>query len=54
MQEHLNLIEALKKRDPQEVVQRLAYHINSAQQRVLGQDRRPLAPVELGLVRAPS
>lgn len=40
MQEHLNLIEALKKRDPQEVVQRLAYHINSAQQRVLGQDRR--------------
>jgi DNA-binding GntR family transcriptional regulator len=54
MQEHLNLIEALKKRDPQEVVQRLAYHINSAQQRVLGQDRRPLAPVELGLVQAPS
>ena len=39
MQEHLNLIEALKKRDPQAVVQRLAYHIDSAQQRVLGSAR---------------
>ena len=43
MQEHLNLIDAMKRREPQEVVKRLAYHIDSAQQRVLGQDRRVLA-----------
>ena len=44
MQEHLNLIEALKKRDPGLVAQKLAYHIHSAHQRVLGQDRRVLSP----------
>lgn len=40
MQEHLNLIEAFKLRDPQRVAQTLAHHIDSAHQRVLGQDRR--------------
>lgn len=44
MQEHLNLIEALKTRDPERVAQKLAYHIHSAHQRVLGQDRRVLSP----------
>ena len=43
MQEHLNLIEALQQRDPQRVAQRLAFHIDCAHQRVLGQDRRVLA-----------
>ena len=42
MQEHLNLIEAFKLRDPQRVAQTLAHHIDSAHQRVLGQDRRVL------------
>ncbi|MCE2878198.1 MAG: GntR family transcriptional regulator [Comamonadaceae bacterium] len=40
MQEHLNLIDAFKQRDPQQVAQKLAHHIHSAHQRVLGQDRR--------------
>lgn len=44
MQEHLNLLEALKKRDPELVAHRLAHHIHSAHQRVLGQDRRVLSP----------
>jgi DNA-binding GntR family transcriptional regulator len=48
MQEHLNLIEAFKLRDPDQVAQKLAHHIHSAHQRVLGQDRRVLgsAPAE--------
>jgi hypothetical protein len=42
MQEHLNLISALKARDAQAVAQHVAFHIHSAHQRVLGQDRRVL------------
>jgi DNA-binding GntR family transcriptional regulator len=42
MQEHLNLIAALKLRDPLAVAEHLAFHIHSAHQRVLGQDRRVL------------
>jgi DNA-binding GntR family transcriptional regulator len=44
MQEHLNLIAALKKRDPLAVAEHVAFHIHSAHQRVLGQDRRVLSP----------
>jgi DNA-binding GntR family transcriptional regulator len=40
MQEHLNLISALKARDAAAVADHLAFHIRSAHQRVLGQDRR--------------
>ena len=40
MQEHLNLIAALKLRDPLAVAEHVAFHIHSAHQRVLGQDRR--------------
>ncbi len=43
MQEHLNLIAALKKRDPHAVAEHVAFHIHSAHQRVLGQDRRVLS-----------
>jgi DNA-binding GntR family transcriptional regulator len=43
MQEHLNLIAALKLRDPLAVAERVAFHIHSAHQRVLGQDRRVLS-----------
>lgn len=49
MQEHLNLIAALKSRDPVAVATHVAFHIHSAHQRVLGQDRRVLnrtAPIE--------
>lgn len=42
MQEHLNLIAALKLRDPLAVTAQVAFHIHSAHQRVLGQDRRVL------------
>jgi DNA-binding GntR family transcriptional regulator len=42
MQEHLNLIGALKSRVPEAVAQQVAFHIHSAHQRVLGQDRRVL------------
>ena len=42
MQEHLNLIAALKLRDPLAVTEQVAFHIHSAHQRVLGQDRRVL------------
>lgn len=44
MQEHLNLIVALKARDPEAVAAHVAFHIHSAHQRVLGQDRRVHAP----------
>ena len=40
MQEHLNLIAALKARDAAAVAEHLTFHIHSAHQRVLGQDRR--------------
>lgn len=40
MQEHLNLIGALKTRDPQEVAHHLSHHLHSAHQRILGQDTR--------------
>ena len=40
MQEHLNLIAALKARNADAVAEHLAFHIRSAHQRVLGQDRR--------------
>jgi DNA-binding GntR family transcriptional regulator len=40
MQEHLNLISALKARDSEAVAEHLAFHIQSAHQRVLGQDHR--------------
>lgn len=43
MHEHLDLIEALKKRDPNAVAEKLRYHIHCAHQRVLGQDRRELS-----------
>jgi DNA-binding GntR family transcriptional regulator len=42
MEEHLWFIEALMQRDPQEVVRRLAHHIESAHRRVLGLPRPPL------------
>ncbi len=44
MQEHLALIAALKTRDPARVAQALDHHIQSAHERVLGRDRRGLAP----------
>jgi hypothetical protein len=47
MREHLNLIAALKKRDPLAVAEHVAFHIHSAHQRVLGQDRRVLSPAAL-------
>jgi len=40
MQEHLNLIAALKARNATAVAEHLAFHIRSAHQRVLGQDHR--------------
>ena len=40
MQEHLNLISALRARDSDAVAEHLAFHIQSAHQRVLGQDHR--------------
>ena len=43
MQEHLNLIAALKLRDPVAVAEQVAFHIRSAHQRVLGQDQRVLS-----------
>lgn len=43
MQEHLNLIAALKARDTQAVAKYVAFHIQCAHQRVLGQDRRVLS-----------
>ena len=42
MEEHLWFIEALKRRDPQQVAQRLGHHIESAHRRVLGLPRPPL------------
>jgi DNA-binding GntR family transcriptional regulator len=42
MEEHLWFIDALKRRDPQAVAQRLAHHIESAHRRVLGLPRPPL------------
>jgi DNA-binding GntR family transcriptional regulator len=42
MEEHLWFIEALKRRDPVAVVQRLSHHIESAHRRVLGLSRPPL------------
>jgi DNA-binding GntR family transcriptional regulator len=42
MQEHLWFIEALKRRDPQQVAKRLTHHIESAHRRVLGLPRPPL------------
>jgi DNA-binding GntR family transcriptional regulator len=47
MQEHLNLIDALKSRDPASVASKVAFHIHSAHQRVLGQDRRVLGAPKL-------
>jgi DNA-binding GntR family transcriptional regulator len=47
MQEHLNLIDALKSRDPVSVASKVAFHIHSAHQRVLGQDRRVLGAPKL-------
>jgi len=44
MQEHLNLIAALKARNSDAVAAHLAFHIHSAHQRVLGQDHRVHAP----------
>lgn len=44
MQEHLNLIAALKARNPQAVAEHVGFHIHCAHQRVLGQDRRVLSP----------
>ena len=44
MQEHLNLIAAFKARDAAAVAEHLAFHIHSAHQRVLGQDRRVHVP----------
>lgn len=50
MQEHLNLIAALKARDVQAVAEHVAFHIHSAHQRVLGQDRRVLStPVSIDI-----
>jgi DNA-binding GntR family transcriptional regulator len=45
MQEHLWFIEALKRRDAQQVAARLTHHIESAHRRVLGLPRPPL-PLE--------
>ena len=42
MEEHLWFIDALKHRDPQQVAERLAHHIESAHRRVLGLPRPPL------------
>jgi DNA-binding GntR family transcriptional regulator len=42
MEEHLWFIEALKRRDPQQVAARLSHHIESAHRRVLGLPRPPL------------
>jgi DNA-binding GntR family transcriptional regulator len=42
MEEHLWFIDALKRRDPQAVVERLTHHITSAHRRVLGLPRPPL------------
>ena len=42
MEEHLWFIDALKRRDPVAVVQRLNHHIESAHRRVLGLSRPPL------------
>ena len=42
MEEHLWFIEALKRRDANEVAARLAHHITSAHRRVLGLPRPPL------------
>ena len=43
MEEHLWFIEALKRRNPQQVAERLGHHIESAHRRVLGLPR-PLLP----------
>lgn len=43
MNEHLWVIDALKRRDPEAVAQRLAHHIESAHRRVLGLPR-PVLP----------
>ena len=42
MEEHLWFIDALQRRDAQQVVERLAHHIESAHRRVLGLPRPPL------------
>ena len=42
MEEHLWFIEALKRRDAEQVATRLAHHIKSAHRRVLGLPRPPL------------
>jgi DNA-binding GntR family transcriptional regulator len=42
MEEHLWFIEALKRRDPQAVAQRITHHIESAHRRVLGLPRPTL------------
>jgi len=42
MEEHLWFIDALKRRDPVAVAERLAHHIESAHRRVLGLPRPPL------------
>ena len=42
MEEHLWFIEALKRRDAQQVAERLGHHIESAHRRVLGLPRPPL------------
>lgn len=42
MQEHLWFIDALKRRDPQAVTQRITHHIESAHRRVLGLPRPTL------------
>ena len=42
MEEHLWFIEALKRRHPQQVAERLGHHIESAHRRVLGLPRPPL------------
>lgn len=44
MEEHLWFIDALKRRDTQQVIERLAHHIESAHRRVLGLPRPPLPP----------
>ena len=42
MEEHLWFIEALKRREPNEVARRITHHVESAHRRVLGQPRAPL------------
>jgi len=42
MEEHLWFIEALKRRDTDEVARRITHHVTSAHRRVLGQPRPPL------------